>query len=64
MKLDGSDIDMLNSYKFAYIFVILSFIINFFPFLPNGNFFNNWISILFYYPLAIMFFLKNKIKYE
>ncbi len=56
--------NMLNSHRFAYLFIILSFIINFFPLLPSGNFFNNWISILFYYPLAIMFFLRNKIKYE
>jgi len=61
-SLDYSD--MLNSHKFAYLFIILSFIINLFPLLPNGNFFNNWISILFYYPLAIMLFLRKKIKYE
>ena len=61
-KLDY--LDMLNSYKFAYLFIILSFIINFFPLLPSGNFFNNWISILFYYPFAIMLFLRKKINYE
>jgi len=56
--------DLLNSHKFAYLFIILSFIINLFPLLPNGNFFNNWISILFYYPLGIMLFLRKKIYYE
>ena len=39
-------------------FLILSFglLIYFFPFLPGGNFFNNWISLTNFYLLGIYFF--------
>lgn len=40
--------------------IILGFIINFFPFIFSGNFFNNWLSILYFYPLG--FLLKENIK--
>ncbi len=38
--------------------VVIAIIINFFPLMPSGNFFNNWISIVYYYPVAIFFGLK------
>ena len=30
-------------------------LINFFPFVPTGSFFNNWLSTLYFIPLAILF---------
>ena len=39
--------------------LMLGFIINFFPFFFSGNFFNNWLSILYFYPLG--FLLKIKV---
>jgi O-antigen ligase len=41
---------------FFNISLILCFFINLFPFVPSGNFFNNWLSIIFYIPLG--FYLK------
>ncbi len=35
------------------------YFINLFPFAPSGNFFNNWLSAIYYFPLGYMFFLKN-----
>jgi O-antigen ligase len=32
--------------------LLLCFFINFFPIAPNGNFFNNWLSIMYYLPLG------------
>lgn len=41
-------------------FLILSFIINFLPIVPNGNFFNNWLNIIMYLPLGFyLYYLKN-----
>ena len=31
----------------------------FFPLLPSGNFFNNWMSLIIYYPLSFLIFLIN-----
>ena len=30
-------------------------LINFFPFVPTGSFFNNWLSTLYFIPLALLF---------
>ena len=44
-----------------YIFLnSLIVFINFFPLLPFGNFFNNWLSISNYLSISILFFLYNK----
>ena len=40
--------------------ISIGLLINLFPFLPSGNFFNNWISIINYYFLGIYFYSYNK----
>jgi O-antigen ligase len=36
------------------------YFITFFPILPSGNFFNNWLSIIIYYPLGfLIYIIKN-----
>lgn len=40
-----------NIYNYK-ICILLLFFINFFPIAPNGNFFNNWLSIMYYLPLG------------
>ena len=49
------------------LFFLTSFMISLFPILPSGNFFNNWISFIYFFPLGfyLNFFLvkdlyKNK----
>ena len=44
-----------NEYKINYtkICFIISLFITFFPFSPSGNFFDNWLSIVYYYPIGI-----------
>lgn len=34
-----------------------------FPFLPSGNFFNNWLSIIIYYPLSFLIYSINSKKF-
>ena len=41
------------------LILIVLILINFFPFFPSGNIFNNWLNILFYLPISFYIFLKN-----
>ena len=34
--------------------------INLWPFVPTGNFFNNWLSILYFYPIGFLLWSFNK----
>tara|TARA_B100001964_G_C14225770_1_gene597554 strand:- start:1085 stop:2326 length:1242 start_codon:yes stop_codon:yes gene_type:complete len=48
---------ILNDYQ---IYLISPFIINFFPIIPSGSFFNNWLSIVYFFPVG--FLLHNYYK--
>ena len=48
-----------NDLKFDKICLFSCFLITLFPFVPAGNIFNNWISIIFYLPIG---FYLNYIK--
>ena len=50
-----------QNYILYKIFIILSLIQHLFPIIPSGNFFNNWLSIFFYFQLA---FLLNFLYYN
>ena len=52
-----------NSINERNYFVITSIglIVNFFPFVPNGNFFNNWISIINFYYIGLYMFSYKKV---
>ena len=40
--------------------LLSSYFITLFPILPSGNFFNNWLSIMIYYPLGFLIYtIKN-----
>ena len=45
-----------------YFFVILTLIISLWPFATSGNFFNNWLSILYFFPLGFYLFYKQNTK--
>ena len=58
---------IINSYKFkansknySCVCILILFIFNLWPILPSGNFFNNWMSMIYYFPLG--FFLSNNLK--
>ena len=49
-----------NNDYLSYYIITLGLIINLFPFIPGGNFFNNWISIILYYNVGLyMYSYKN-----
>lgn len=39
--------------------LLASFVITLWPVVPTGNFFNNFISIIYFYPIAVFFWKKN-----
>lgn len=56
------DVIKSNHKKNVSYYYLVAIFINFFPFVPSGNFFNNWINILYYLPLGFVFyFYSNKL---
>jgi hypothetical protein len=50
-----------NFVQVKYISLIAIFV-SLFPLAPSGNFFNNWLSFLYYYPIAFYIYSINKSK--
>lgn len=51
----------LNYYPSVNMLLYLSFLINFVPFIPSGNFFNNHQNIMIFLPIGfLVYFLRNK----
>lgn len=48
-----------NFYNFKTC-ILLVFFINFFPLVPNGNFFNNWLSIMYYLPVGFYLYILGR----
>ena len=43
------------------ILILSCFLISLFPFIPSGNFFNNWLNFIYFYPLGFYFYLKKNV---
>lgn len=54
-------VKFVSNYKSFEFILYLSMFINFFPMAPSGSFFNNWLSIIFYYPIGVIIWLNSKI---
>ena len=50
-----------NSEIYCFLIASIGIIVYLFPFLPSGNFFNNWISISNYYLIALYFYSYKKV---
>lgn len=48
----------------SFFFINMSIILNIMPLIPSGSFFNNWISLMIFFPLGFWLFLKVKISNE
>jgi len=59
--INCAKIKTLINNRSSLIVISIGLLINIFPFLPSGNFFNNWISIINYYFLGIYFYSYNKV---
>ena len=51
---------IVNHNDYSYLCLITLFIINLFPLIPSGNFFNNWLSMVFYYPIGFYLFNEQR----
>ena len=53
-----------TSYHIDYCFYFLNvgIILNLFPLIPSGNFYNNWLSIILFYPIGLWLYMSHKIK--
>jgi len=58
LKNDENKMNQMEKVKYVSIIAIL---VNFFPFVPSGNFFNNWLSFICYYPLSFYLYSINKL---
>ncbi len=47
--------------KNCFLVISIALVVNFFPFVPNGNFFNNWISITSFYYIGIYLYSYKRI---
>ena len=54
--------ELFHSFKIGnkYYFVILTLLVSLWPFTTSGNFFNNWLSIIYFLPLGFYHLKKNK----
>ena len=48
------------NYSNIIILTLFSFIVNFFPFMPTGSFFNNWLNVMYYFVLGYLLFVLNR----
>ena len=53
---------LTNKNYLCFYFINLSLIISLFPLIPSGNIFNNWISLMIYYPLGYWLYIRNIIQ--
>ena len=49
-----------SNYDYGVLFLFLSMFITLWPIIPTGNFFNNWLSIIYFYPLPFYFYISHK----
>ncbi len=52
-----------SNFKYSYVnfFILAGLFLSIFPLVPSGNFFNNWLSIVFYLPLGFHFYAESKV---
>ena len=58
-KLAGNKKGLLNDFE---VCLLSSVIISLWPFSPSGSFFNNWMSIVYYFPVGLLIWQRVKSK--
>ena len=51
-----------NVYNDLEICLIIAFYLTLWPFVPSGNFFNNWLNIIYFFPVGIFLWSRSKSK--
>tara|TARA_Y100000591_G_scaffold332194_1_gene368616 strand:+ start:2413 stop:3777 length:1365 start_codon:yes stop_codon:yes gene_type:complete len=50
----------LNNYDLCFYFINIGIILNLFPLIPSGNFYNNWLSLILFYPFGLWLYINQK----
>ena len=48
-----------NKYEISKAIAISTIFINLWPLIPSGNFFNNWLSMFYFYPIGFYLYFKH-----
>ena len=51
-----------SSINLLSLMALLTIFINLFPFSPSGNFFNNWISMIYFFPIDFIYIQQKRTK--
>jgi O-antigen ligase len=49
-----------NIVEFSSIMILIGLFINFWPIVPSGNLFNNWLSIMIFFPIGFLKYFLNR----
>ena len=60
--LRNRKIKTVNNELIAYYIINSGILISIFPLVPSGNFFNNWLSLITFYPLGYWLYLHSRVK--
>ena len=55
-KKNTSNIDL------CFYFLNIGILLNLFPLIPSGNFYNNWLSLILFYPFGLWLYVNQKIR--
>ena len=55
-RLFRSNIEYFNDFE---VCIISALIISLWPFSPSGSFFNNWMSVVYFFPIGILLWQVN-----
>ncbi len=58
-KREINKINYFDKYKASKGIVISAIFINLWPLIPSGNFFNNWLSMIYFFPIGYYFYFKS-----
>jgi O-antigen ligase len=59
--LRAYSLKIASNEKNCFLIISIALIVNFFPIIPNGNFFNNWISITSFYYTGVYLYSYKKV---
>ena len=51
-----------NEYVLFHIFILINIFINLWPLVPTGSFFNNWLCIIYFFPIGFLLYSKSCLK--
>ena len=56
-------INLMNKFdkiEISKAIAISAIFVNIWPLIPSGNFFNNWLSMFYFYPIGLYLYFKHK----